>query len=122
MRHALIRRLAPLAAVAVITLTAGCSVADKVATCTAATQALTEFTSKAGGAATDPAAFNKAATDLGTKLEDLGAKTSDSALKEVLTDVGASWKKINISDPAGAAAEITKIQESSQKLATACGS
>lgn len=120
-----IRKSFALAAVsALLTLTAACG-GDKVAICTDATKAITDWSSAAAASAGNLDGINTATTDLTTKLKDLSGKADGdlkASLEKLTESLGAF--KIDSADPAGAAAKLTdfskKMSEAGQELATAC--
>ncbi|GAA0367061.1 hypothetical protein GCM10009530_16170 [Microbispora corallina] len=112
------------AASALLTLTAACGGSAQASVCQEATQAFTDYSTKAGASAGNIDGINTATKDLAAKLKDLSGK-ADGDLKTALVGMADSWAsfKIDVSDP-GAAAKLsqfaTKATQATQDLAAAC--
>ncbi|MCC5574186.1 hypothetical protein IMZ11_00840 [Microtetraspora sp. AC03309] len=116
--------LAVVAASTLLALTSACGGADKVATCTEATKAMTDYQTAAAAAGANFDNLNKATADFSAKLKELAGK-ADGDLQSALQKVGDSFAELKIdpSDPA-AATKVTefakKASEGAQSFAAAC--
>ncbi|GLX00151.1 hypothetical protein [Microtetraspora sp. NBRC 16547] len=109
--------LAVVAASAVLALTSACGGgADKVALCTEATKAMTDYQTAAAAAGANFEGLNKATADFAAKLKDLGGK-ADGDLQSALTKFGDSFADLKI-DPSDSSAA-TKVTEFAQKVSEA---
>jgi hypothetical protein len=117
--------LALSASAAVLVLTAACGAGDKVAVCSDATKAFSDYTSQITASAAKPEGVNKAFSDLSAKLKELSAK-ADGDLATSLTKMADTFDgiKIDVSDPTAAASKLTELStkatSAAQELAAAC--